>query len=440
MKPYALSPNIHGNRYALIGVVLALLLAGCVQSTPTATSASPETRRTPKPTFTPLPTSTPVPPTATPSATRTFQPSPLPTDTATMTPSPTATATSLPPTTTPAPTNTVKPTDPPPPDAVGAAKPLAAQIVSRARLTPLVLANYFVWYDSDTWDDCNISDGDRPQQAYSSDDGNAVERHVHLALDAGIDGFTQQWAAPRERTDRNFRTLLDRSRGTSFRSTVIFLRHIWPDGATQAKVVEAVRYLHDQYGGHPNFLKVGDKPVIIFTDIYRVTPDASDKSALQFWTEIRGRVDPGNKMIWIAEGLDASYLQVFDGLYVYKITHADYPDDYVKASRWAADVRKWEAITGATKIWMATISPGWDDRRSTCKTDIRVASKPHKRERGDGAFYRATYEAALASSPDWLWINSFNEWVEGTYIESSVKYGDRAMQLTSEFARQFKGQ
>jgi hypothetical protein len=267
-----------------------------------------------------------------------------------------------------------------------------------------------------------------------------VERHLHLALDAGIDGFTQQWAAPRERTDHNFRTLLDRSRGTSFCSTVIFLRHIWPDGPTQAKVVEALCYLRDQYAEHPNFLRVGDEPVIIFTDVYRVTPDASDKSALQFWTEIRGRVDPGNEMIWIAEGLDASYLRVFDGLYVYKITHADYPDDYVKASRWAANVRKWETTTGATKIWMATISPGWDDRRSTCKPDIRVASKPHKRERGGGAFYRSTYEAALASSPDWLWINSFNEWVEGTYIEPSVKYGDRAIQLTSEFARQFKGQ
>jgi len=125
---------------------------------------------------------------------------------------------------------------------------------------------------------------------------------------------------------------------------------------------------------------------------------------------------------------------------VYKITHAAYPDDYVKASRWAANARKWEASTGKTKIWIGTISPGWDDRRASCKADIRVASAPHKKERSDGAFYRATYNAAIASSPDWIWINSFNEWVEGSYIEPSEKSGDQAMQVTREFARQFKGQ
>jgi len=326
---------------------------------------------------------------------------------------------------------------PAPPTA--AARPPAPQAASRGRLAPLVLANYFAWYDGDKWGDCNISDGDRPLEPYSSDDGEAIARHVRMALDIGIDGFTLQWGAPGERTDRNLRTLLERSRGTGLRSTVIFLRHIWRDGPTQTKVVEALRYLRDEYGGHPNFLTLGDRPVIVFTDVYRVTRDAG-KSALQFWADIRQQVDPDRGMIWIAEGLDASYLQVFDGLYVYKITHADYPEDYVKASRWAANVRQWEASTGMTKIWIATISPGWDDRRSTCKADIRVASKPHKKERGDGAFYRATYDAALASSLDWLWINSFNEWVEGTYIEPSVKYGDRAMQLTREFTRQFKGQ
>ncbi len=63
----------------------------------------------------------------------------------------------------------------------------------------------------------------------------------------------------------------------------------------------------------------------------------------------------------------------------------------------------------------------------------------HKREREDGAFYSATFEAALASQPDGLWINSFNEWVEGTYIEPSQQYGERYLQLTREFAARVKG-
>jgi hypothetical protein len=123
---------------------------------------------------------------------------------------------------------------------------------------------------------------------------------------------------------------------------------------------------------------------------------------------------------------------VFDGLYVYKISHAAYPNDYVKDSRWAAAVRAQESATGQSKIWMATLAPGWDDTRSGCQADTRVYSAPHRVERGDGAFYRATYDAAMASGPDWLWINSFNEWIEGTYIEPGEQYGDRYLQLTGE--------
>ncbi len=144
-------------------------------------------------------------------------------------------------------------------------------------------------------------------------------------------------------------------------------------------------------------------------------------------------------MLWIAEGLDALSTGIRRHLCVQD--HARrLSDDYVKASRWAANARKWEASTGKTKIWIGTISPGWMTGDRAARPTSAWPARPHKKERSDGAFYRATYNAAIASSPDWIWINSFNEWVEGSYIEPSEKYGDQAMQLTREFARQFKGQ
>jgi len=73
-------------------------------------------------------------------------------------------------------------------------------------------------------------------------------------------------------------------------------------------------------------------------------------------------------------------------------------------------------------------------------SDIRTPSKPFKQNRADGAFYQATAEAALATNPDGLWINSWNEWVEGTYIEPGVQYGDRYLQLTAQIAARFKKQ
>jgi len=312
-------------------------------------------------------------------------------------------------------------------------------VIGARSVPPLVLLNYFAWYDADGWDDCNISAGDRPLNPYHSDDPAAIGQHIRLALNAGADGFTLQWFAPSDRTDRNFAALLNQSEGTGFRSTIVFLRHIWhgSPAASQVSVAEAIRYVLDRYSSHPNFLTLDGKPVLFFADVYRV-PSAAGQSAQQAWAAIREQVDPGGNAWWIGEGLDPSYLAVFDGLWVYKITHAVSPQAYSKASQWADAVRAWEARTGQQKLWIATLSPGWDDTRADCRADVRVPSAAHRQERGDGAFFRATFDAAMGSAPEWLWVNSFNEWVEGTYIEPSVLYGDRYLELLRQYSTAFK--
>ena len=332
------------------------------------------------------------------------------------------------------------PPTPTPPPATPTPKPVAlaaAVAPGQARVPRKVLANYFAWFDGNGWDDCNISAGDKPLQRYHSDDPQAIAQHIQMARNAGIDGFTLQWGQPGDRTDRNFATLLNKSQGTDFQSTVVFLRHIWP-GANQGNTIGALRHIQSQYSGHPNFLRIQGRPVIFFTDVYRV-PRAEGQSAQQAWASIRAQVDPGKQFWWIAEGLDPAFLSVFDGLWVYKVSHAAYPNDYVKASRWASRVRSWEQKTGEPKLWVGTLMPGWDDRRAGCRPDIRVPSQPFVRPREDGNFYRATYNAAVKSNPDILWIHSFNEWVEGTYIEPSQFYGDTYLNLTRDFANGFKG-
>lgn len=311
-----------------------------------------------------------------------------------------------------------------------------ARPVSFTRRMPLVLAHYFAWYDGDGWQDCNISAGDRPLEPYHSDDPVAIARHVEMARAIGLNGFTLHWFAPGDRTDQNFRSLLTASQGTRFASTVVFSHHIW-HGLTQprrANITEALRYIIEQHTPHPNFLRVEGKPVIFFTDIYR-TPEASPH---QFWASLRDEVDPERQTLWIGEGLDASYLSVFDGLYVFKISHAAYPHDYRKSARWGGQVRRWADQTGQPKLWIATISPGWDDLRAGCRADVRVDNQPHRLERAGGAIYEATLQSALESNPDWLIVSSFNEWVEGSYIEPSEQYGRKYLELTAEFVTRFK--
>ena len=59
-------------------------------------------------------------------------------------------------------------------------------------------------------------------------------------------------------------------------------------------------------------------------------------------------------------------------------------------------------------------------------------------DRQDGKLYSALWEQAIADRPDWVLINSFNQWHSGTEIEPSVELGDRYIKLTAEMAARFR--
>jgi hypothetical protein len=304
----------------------------------------------------------------------------------------------------------------------------------RVDMPPAALANYFLWYDPGTWDSGCTSDG------------GVIARHIAQARAAGLDGFAVHWLAVGDRTDNNLCQVLDRA-PEGFDVTVTFLYHILP-GVKQQGVIDALRYIINSYSEHPRFFRAAGKAVILFADLYRV-PDAgggrpaSDQdvsTALATWQTIRQAVDPDHRTWWIAEGLQSGYLALFDGLYVYKVDHACCPNAYQSASRWAGWVRDWAGRTGQPKLWVATVMPGWDDLNSAqpqC-ADLRVSSEPFARERADGAYYERTWVAALASQPDFVLVHSFNEWVEGSYVEPSVRYGDVYVTLTAQWVARYK--
>jgi len=319
-------------------------------------------------------------------------------------------------------------------------------------VTPFVIANYFPWYDLEDWTGNCTSD--TPLESYNSDDPQAIARHIAQAQSAGLDGFAVHWFGPGDRTDANLSQALSLS-PANFRSTVTFLTHILP-GKNQADVVDALRYLIASHTQHPSFLRIGDqpfdtpaatqdKPLIMFSDMYRVPDEAGhlpadDAAAIAIWSAIRSQVDPVHDTVWMAEGLVPDYMSVFDGLYVYKIDHASYPEDYVKAPRWAGWVRNWEAQTGVVKYWAGTIQPGWNDLNSAnpgCE-DLRVSSQPFARDRENGEYYQRTVDAVLPTHPDFIIVHSFNEWIEGSTIEPSATYGDLYLELTARHVAAFK--
>ncbi|MBW7886721.1 MAG: SH3 domain-containing protein, partial [Caldilineaceae bacterium] len=149
------------------------------------------------------------------------------------------------------------------------------------------------------------------------------------------------------------------------------------------------------------------------------------------WSAIRGQVDPAYNSLWVSEGVDTSLLAVFDGHYLYSNTWNPPADLQATQQKFAGLVEAARHATGAGKLWVATVMPGYNDVK--IRPGYGFAT-----DREGGAYYARSWQAAITSHPNWIVITSFNEWPEGTYIEPSQAYGDLYLGLTAGWSSQFK--
>ncbi|MCZ7574715.1 MAG: endo-1,3-alpha-glucanase family glycosylhydrolase [Ardenticatenaceae bacterium] len=281
----------------------------------------------------------------------------------------------------------------------------------------LVLAFYYAWFDENTWTPAKVPD--LPAQPYASRDPAAIRRHVEQAQGAGIDAFVQSWWGFGNPTDENFKKLLDIAAEKGFRATIDF-ELTSPFYHSRDEVVNSLRSFMQTYGGHPALLRWQGKPVLFFW--------RQQQYDVATWKAIRDQLDPGHGWIWIAEGVDVSYQQVFDGHHLYSVAWS--PDPAGQLRKFGGWMRDAEAKWG-DKLWVATVMPGYNDTKTG-------RSNAFVRDRAQGTYYRACWQGASESGADWAIITSWNEWPEGSYIEPSQAYGDTYLNLTRELAAGFK--
>ena len=352
----------------------------------------------PIPTATPRPTATAIP-TATQAVTETRTPPP----TFTVVPVPTAT-----PTFTPGPTYTGRP----------------------------IIADYMVWYDPATFDGAKTF-AVPANGPYNSDDLATIQRHLALAQQACLNGLAPHWYGVRDqRTTTNINQLFTLSANTNLQHAVLLLGNILPDTDEQL-LIDSLNYLIANWANHPNYLRMDGRPVILFVDMNR--PWGNDPDAITGWTRIRAATDPDHKTLWMAEGLFTYYNPLFDGLYVYRLDHRDYPEAWKQQPRWAQGLREVEARVSRTLYFADSIAPGFDDTRAAnAPIDYRLPAPPFARDRQNGQYYHDTYRVTARTGGDFLIVKSLNEWIEGTAIEPSASYGDRYVNLTCELANDYR--
>lgn len=287
----------------------------------------------------------------------------------------------------------------------------------------LVLAHYYTWFDENTWTYDKLSD--LPAQPYVSRDPGVMGRHVEQAQSAGIDAFLVAWYGPAggsNQTEPNLAAMLNEAGARGFRAGILF-ETTSPFFAGPGDATAALRHALTVHAAHPAFLRVDGKPVIFFWRPQLWSVDT--------WRAIRNEVDPNRTSIWIAEGVDMAYQAIFDGHHLYSNTWnppADLTWTNQKFARWVADAR---AAYGGYRYWVSTVMPGYNDIR-TGRAD------GFAQDRWGGAYYEGSWQAAIASNPDWIVITSFNEWPEGSYIEPSAAYGDQYLGLTARWSQIYK--
>jgi hypothetical protein len=308
---------------------------------------------------------------------------------------------------------------------------------ARANAPRLVIADYMMWYQVDTFD--GKQSFDVPAAGgYNSDDMQTIQAHLALAQRACLDGFSAHWFGSKEpRTTANFTRLLQASSGSNMKHAVVLLQNSLP-GIKEADLIASVQYVLGNWAGHPNYLRIDGKPVIFFEAMQR--PWGGTGSAQKAWARIRAASDPNRGSIWFAEGLNTNYNPLFDGLYVYRIDHRNDPGAWRKQPAYAAALRRAQASSGQKLYFADSIAPGFDDSRSfrIRKFDIRSPAPAFVRPRRNGDYYRDTFKPTLNTGGDLLLVKSFNEWIEGTAIEPGRTYGDVYLNLTCELGNAYR--
>jgi len=283
---------------------------------------------------------------------------------------------------------------------------LPAAPASAASAAP-VLAVYYAWYGGPSWDPNKMSD--LPATPYNSADTATIQRQVAEAQGAGIDAFEVDWYGPSDPDgiDKNMQTLLSVAHGAGFHVTAYVDLNLIN---TESDLINDLTYLK-RYYADPSWFSYNGKPFVAF---YHV-----QKFDVATWQSIFAQVDPDHQVTWLGEGIDFSYLNVFDGLHPFSIAWS--PDPAAQLATFAAKARSYPG-----KLWMATVMPGYDDTR------LGRGAAGFSVDRQNGAYYRSVWQGAIATQPDLIQINSWNEWFEGDQIEPSRTYGALYLQITKQ--------
>ena len=311
---------------------------------------------------------------------------------------------------------------------------ITSQILSptSSASTPPILAYYYVWYGcpehTDDWETA-----DYPLLGYyDSGDPKIIKQHIAWAKKAGINGFIISWWGKNRGEEKNAKKVFQEC-PQDFKLAIMVEQIISEDGSRlwhhcadlgNPKYREDFIHTMDHivntfYKSYPeSYLKWHGKPVIVCYAF--IDRGASEADYTLFFEEAKEQIyeDTGVEVsFWSINTADCLAFDVC-AMYNPKL-------QAVENEQCPMQDIFYRCKSG---VKVATVFPGYDD------TAIREPGIIIGREGGN--FYRRQWRKLLEFAPDIVFIDTWNEWHEGTEIEPTKTWGNLYLNLTSEFIRQ----
>lgn len=195
--------------------------------------------------------------------------------------------------------------------------------------------------------------------------------------------------------------------------------------------VDDISRICEEYGSNNSWMKVDDRPVIFIYGRVLGEFRSAYTDDMAAWKEVRAGVQKaGYNPFLIGDSLNPDYYDVFDGLHTYNPIGTTVGQG-IKGLR-KAYKKCAKAAKEQDKLFAGTACPGYDDRKLQERDPGTVVM------RKEGGYYEDTWEAVLKADADWCLICTYNEWWEGSTIESAVEWGNDYLDLTRQYGRRFR--
>ena len=252
---------------------------------------------------------------------------------------------------------------------------------------------------------------------YDSCDPNLIRHHLMLCKQAGIDTLVCSWWGKTDPTDRAIRILLNCAKEQEVKVCILWERPANPENPDAIR--EELAYLLQTYSNESAYLHINNKPMLfLYESVCRSLPEKDWRSILQ-----------ANPVLTVGCANTMDGVSLWDGLFSLAVPSQTISEERLCRASYIAARR-------SGKLAIETVMPGYDD----IKTNWLVnKEKGFALDRKNGGLYKMLWFQVFRDKPDWVLINSFNQWHTGSEIEPSKEMGESYLKMTGDFVRRLYG-